>query len=71
MECVMQTDNEDIQNVVNDVIDRSEEYGFTVSEDNAEECVRETAELFSIYLSEEQVQLAVQQLLDEVANSQE
>jgi uncharacterized protein YpuA (DUF1002 family) len=67
----MQTDNEDIQNVVNDVIDRSEEYGFTVSEDNAEECVRETAELFSIDLSEEQVQLAVQQLLDEVANSQE
>jgi hypothetical protein len=65
----MQTDNEDIQNVVNDVIDRSEEYGFTVSEDNAEECVRETAELFSIDLSEEQVQLAVQQLLDEVANS--
>lgn len=65
----MQTECEDIKNVVNDVIDRAEQYGFTVSDENAEECIRESANLFSIDLSEEQVQLATRQLLDEVDNA--
>lgn len=64
---MMQTKIDELKDLVNDVLDRSEEYDFTVSVDNAEECILESANLFHVELTEDEVYQAVSMLLDAVS----
>lgn len=62
----MQTKEDALRDVVDDVLDRAADYDFTVSADNAEECILESANLFHVELSQDEVNQAVIMLLDAV-----
>jgi hypothetical protein len=62
----MQTKEDALRDLVDDVLERSDDYEFTVSADNAEECIVESANLFHMDLTQEEINQAVIMLLDAV-----
>lgn len=61
---IAELEDEDVQSVVDDVVERGREYGFAQDEDGVREAVEESANLLKIELSEECIAKACDRVLE-------
>jgi hypothetical protein len=64
-------ENPDVDDVVNDVLQRSEEYGFTPDEDMVGEAVAESAGLLNITLTDQETAAACERIMAKRGESAE